>query len=166
MLGKHTLKPGEKTELRMVFDTQGNPGPFRKTATLTTDMPGQEETEATITGMVKEAPGAKIHVAPRRILADAAGLPGGKKQAFTVVNKGALPLVMVRIYSQASGAVYFDGSKEGNIVVGPGGARKVEIDLGAGDRTGRPSQEIIAIESNARNAPKTGYVIIIEHGPE
>ena len=148
----------------MVFDTQGNPGPFRKTATITTDVPGQEETEVTITGTVKEAPGAKIQVSPRRIVADAAGLPGGKKQAITVVNKGALPLVIVRIYSQGGGAVYFDGRKEGDIVVEPGGARKIEIDLGAGDRTGRPSQELIAIESNARNAPKTGYVIIIEHG--
>ncbi len=164
MLGKHTLKPGEKTALKVVFDTAGNPGPFRKTATLTTDVPGQEEVEVAVTGMVREAPAAKIRVEPRRIRPVPAGSQGGMKGEFTIFNNGSLPLVIGRVHSKESARVYFDSKKEGSIVVEPGGARKIEIVLGEDKQADRAGQELVAIESNARNAPQTGYVIIIEHG--
>jgi len=75
VLGQHTLKPQEKTELKLVFKTTNAPGLFEKIATLVTDAPGQEQIELHMRGTVKEAPGAKIAVQPRRI--DVGDLNGG-----------------------------------------------------------------------------------------
>ena len=162
MLGKHTLSPKEKTELRIVFDTRGNPGPFRKTAMLSVDTLGQEETEVEMTGTVTEAPGAKIQISPRKVVLSAGG-PAEKRQEFTIANKGALPLVIVRIYAKGSDTVYFDGKKEGNIIVQPGSTTKVEIDLSTGRKENPPAQQVIAVESNAKNAPSTGYVLFVQY---
>ena len=101
MLGKHTLNPGEKTELKAVFETAGRPGPFRKTVTLSTDIPGQEEIEAFVmTGTVKEAPSAKIQVEPRRVVLEKVESGTVRAQTFSVKNTGTIPLVITRIYSQ------------------------------------------------------------------
>ena len=45
MLGKHTLNPNEKTDLKVVFPTTGSPGPFEKKVFFTTNIPGQEKIE-------------------------------------------------------------------------------------------------------------------------
>ena len=45
MLGKHTLDPNEKTELKVSYATAGSPGHFEKKVTLTTNIPGHEKIE-------------------------------------------------------------------------------------------------------------------------
>ena len=99
MLGKHTLNPGEKTELKAVFDTAGRPGTFRKTVTLSTDVPGQEDFEAFVmTGTVKETPSAKIQVEPRRVILEKVEPGTVRAQTFSVKNTGTIPLIITRIY--------------------------------------------------------------------
>jgi len=97
VLGQHTLKPQEKTELKLVFKTTNAPGLFEKIATLVTDAPGQEQIELHMRGTVKEAPGAKIAVQPRRI--DVGDLNGGEKKevTITVMNNGNRPLVITAV---------------------------------------------------------------------
>jgi hypothetical protein len=57
MLGKHTLNPDEKTDLKVVFETEGRPGPFEKTVTFSTNITGLETVEVFhMKGMVREAP--------------------------------------------------------------------------------------------------------------
>ena len=57
MLGKHTLAPNEKTEIKVIYDTETLPGPFQKHVTLTTNIPGHEEIEIFMfKGVVEEAP--------------------------------------------------------------------------------------------------------------
>ena len=164
MLGKHTLDPNEKTDLKVTFDTAGRPGPFRKTVTFSTNIPGQEKIEVfSISGTVKEAPSAKIGVEPRRIILDGLERSSGKKQAFLVTNSGSLPLVIVRIHSRDGDTVYFDGAREGNVAVEPGQTKTIELQLRA-DKGEKQSQEFILIDSNAKNAGKAGYFLIVQYG--
>ena len=162
MLGKHTLNPGERTELKAIFDTAGRPGTFRKTVTLSADVSGQEDFEAFVmTGTVKEAPAAKIQVDPRRVVLER-GEPGTvRSQVFSVKNTGALPLVITKIYSQKGNTVYFDGTKEGNIAIGPEQVKKIELQLKTGNSQKDP-EEMIVIVCNARNASKGNYIIMIQ----
>jgi hypothetical protein len=162
MLGKHTLDPNEKTDLKVTFDTAGRPGDFQKSVYFSTSIPGQEKLEVfSMKGTVKEAPAAKIQVSPRRLAVDEQS--SGQKQEFSVTNPGSLPLVITRIYSKEGEPVYFDGTKEGNIVLEPGQTKKLELQLRAGEKP-KQSQEFIVFDSNAKNAGKTGYFIIIEYG--
>jgi hypothetical protein len=162
MLGKHTLNPGEKTQLKAVFETAGRPGIFRKTITLSTDIPGQEEIEAFVmTGTVKEAPSAKIQVDPRRVVLENVEPGMVRTQLFSVKNTGNIPLVVTRIYAQKSNAIYFDGIKEGNMVIDPDQIKKIELQLKAGSNE-KDLEEMIVIVCNARNASKGNYMIMIQ----
>ena len=103
MLGKHTLGPGEKTVLRITFDTKGSPGPFRKTVTVATDIPGREDLEVTIEGTVREAPAAKIRVTPRRVDLGTVGPGYVTTGPFAVTNPGSLPLVITKVLHKGHG---------------------------------------------------------------
>lgn len=156
MLVKHTLKPGEKTELKTVFDTKNAPGPFEKITTLQTDVPGREQIELVMTGTVKEAPGPKIAVTPRR--ADLGILKSGekKKQIITVTNTGELPLTVTAVGAKKGAAVTVIAASL-PLTIAPGKTAEAELLVTPG-RLG-PFNERIMIESNAKNAPKTGFVI-------
>jgi hypothetical protein len=162
MLGKHTLTPGEKTQLQAVFDTAGRPGPFRKTVTLTTDIAGQEDFEAFVmTGTVKEAPSAKIQVEPRKVVLEKVEPGAVRTQTFSVKNNGTIPLVITKIYAQKSNMLYFDGAKEGNMIINPDQTKKVELQFKAGSNEKDP-EEMIIIVCNVRNASKGNYMIMIQ----
>lgn len=162
MLGKHTLNPGEKTELKAVFETAGRPGIFRKTVTLSTNIPGQEEIEAFVmTGTVKETPSAKIQVDPRKVVFDGTEPGMVRPQIFSVKNTGTIPLIITKIYGQGSNILYFDGTKEGNIVIEPDKIKKIELQLRV-ENGEKQSEELIVIVSNARNTQKGNYMIMIQ----
>ena len=159
MLVKHTLKPSESTPLTITYKTLNLPGPFRKNIDISTDIPGQEEIEITIEGNVKEAPGAKIQVTPRKL--DVGLLPAGqqKKQTIAIANPGALPLHIRKISGKESKKVYFDASSQGELVVDAGRTVPLEIAI-SWDKAG-PFTELLNIESDARNATKGGFVILV-----
>jgi len=157
VLGKHTLKPGEKTELKAVFDTKNAPGPFEKITTLQTDVPGQAEIELVMTGTVREAPGPKIAVAPRRLDFGVLKINEKKKRTVTVTNPGERPLAVTAV-----------GVKQGSPVgvsavlpVAVAAGQKADIELIVTVSQPGPFSERVAIESNAKNAPKTGFVILV-----
>jgi hypothetical protein len=162
MLGKHTLNPDEKTELKVVFETEGRPGPFEKKVIFSTNLPGLETVEVFhIKGMVREAPAAKIRVEPRKISLQGIEASEGKKQIVAGTNEGSLPLTIVRIQSRDGSIVYFDGKKQGNIVIESNQTKSIELQF-AGKKN--QSQEYILIESNAKNAGKTGYFLTVQYG--
>ena len=165
MLGKHTLAPKEKTSLTITFDTKDSPGPFRKTATISTDIPGRQEMKVTIEGTVREAPAPKIQVKPRRVDLGAVQRGSILKQELAITNTGSLPLVIKRVYLKESGTAFFDAAGGGDMVIEPAATRTLEVAIRA-DKTGAPSEEFILIESNAKNAPKGGYVIIVQYSSE
>jgi hypothetical protein len=163
MLGKHTLRPAEKTSLNIVYQTTDRPGPFSKIVTLTTDSSDQQEIEVTVEGTVREMPAANIAVHPRKIVLEGSesGMP--VKREFTVSNSGKTPLEITKVFSKATGTVIFDSSKDGAFTVEPQKTKKLELQLRP-RVIGEKSRELVVIESNAKNAPKSGYVIMIEHG--
>jgi hypothetical protein len=161
MLGKHTLNPDEKTELKVTFETEGRPGPFQKNVTFATNIPGSETVEVfSIKGTVREAPGAKIRVEPRKIVLQGIEVSEGKKQIVSVTNEGSMPLAIALIRSKDGSRVYFDGKKQGNIVVEPNQTTSLELKLAAKKEQ---SQDYILIESNAKNAGKTGYFLVVQY---
>ena len=159
MLVKHTLKANESTPLTITYKTVNLPGPFRKNIDISTDIPGQEEVELTIEGFVKEAPGAKIQVTPRKL--DMGVLAPGteKKNTIVIANTGALPLHVKKIAGKESKKIYFDASSQGELVVDSGRSVPVELAIGS-DKTGAFT-ELLNIESDARNAAKGGFVVIV-----
>jgi hypothetical protein len=163
MLGKQALNPNEKTELKVSYATKGQPGPFEKEVYFTTNIPGYDKIEIfKMKGVVREAPGAKISVTPRRVTLEGTEVSAGKKQAFTMTNEGTLPLIVTGIHSKDGKAVYYDGAKEGNITIAPGQSRTIELQLkGKSDETA--DREMILIDSNAANAGKTGLFLMIQY---
>jgi hypothetical protein len=160
MLGKHTLAPRERTSLQVVFDTKDSPGSFQKIATITTSVPSVQELEVTMNGNVKEAPAAKIKVAPRRIDLGSIATGSVHKKELTIANEGSLPLEIRRIYGKETAVVYYDATKDGGILIEPGKTRKLEITFRPG-KSGDKVQELIIIDSNAKNVTKGGYVIMV-----
>jgi hypothetical protein len=163
MLGKHTLNPNETTELKVNFATKGRPGPFEKKVIFTTNIPGQEKIEIfMMKGEVKEAPGAKIAVTPRRVVLEGAEITAGKKQAFSFTNEGSLPLVITGIRSKDGKTVYYDGAKNGNITIEPAQTKTIELQL-MGKSDEKAERELILIDSNATNAGTSGLFLMIQY---
>ena len=163
MLGKHTLEPGEKTELEVVYLTQGLPGPFDKKVFFTTNIPGEEKIDIfRLSGNVREAPGAKIAVAPRRVVIEGDELKSGRKQVFSIKNEGVFPLVIKNMRSKDGENVYYDGARDGDITIEPGGELDIELQLKrrADVESGR---ELILVDSNAINSGETGLFLMIQY---
>jgi hypothetical protein len=163
MLGKQALNPNEKTELKVSYATKGQPGPFEKEVFFTTNIPGYDKIEIfRMKGVVREAPGAKISVTPRRVVLEGNELAAGKKQAFTMTNEGSLPLVITGIHSKDGKTAYYDCAKDGNITIEPGKSKTIELQLkGKSEETA--DREMIIIDSNAANAGKTGLFLMIQY---
>jgi hypothetical protein len=163
MLGKHTLNPNEKTELKASYATAGSPGPFEKKVFFTTNVPGNEEIEIfTMKGEVQEAPGAKMVVVPRKVALAGAERSNGKKQSFSITNEGTLPLVITDIRSKDDKTVYYDGSKAGNITIEPAQKKTIELQL-PGNSGDKEEREYMLIHSNDKNTGKSGLVIMIQY---
>ncbi len=162
MLGKHTLAPRETTSLTIVFNTAGLPGPFRKTATMGTKNADQGELEVTIQGTVKEAPCAKIKVAPRRI--DLGGVSEGTevRRKVTITNTGTLPLIITRIFMRGTGAAVHAASAQRPLTIAAGAGQTIECVITA-DRPKGAYQDSMILESNAKNATKGAYVVIVRN---
>jgi hypothetical protein len=166
MLGKHTLEPNEKTELKVSYATAGRPGPFEKKVILTTNIPEHEKIEIfMMNGEVLEAPGAKIAVVPRRVTLAGAERGAGKKQSFAVTNEGSLPLVITDIRSKDGKNVYYDGTKSGNITIEPAQTKNIDLQL-PGNSGDKEDKEYILIRSNAKNAGESGIFILVQYGPQ
>ena len=157
------MEPSEKTELKVTYKTEGSPGIFRKGVILSTSIPGHEKIEIfSMKGEVLEAPGAKISVEPRRIVLEGSERSTGKKQVISVTNNGTLPLEITRIHSKDGKTVYFDGDKEGILVVEPAQTKTLELRVAA-DSEKEPKRDFILIDSNAKNAGQTGYFLLVQY---
>lgn len=163
MLGKHALKPGEKTELTVSYETEGRPGPFEKKVMLATNIPGGKSIEIfSIKGEVLEAPGAKISVEPRRVTLKGEERAAGRVQRFVVKNEGSLPLVVKEIRSKDGKTVYFGGADEGALTVQPGQSGELELKI-PGKPGEKAEREFLLVDSNARNAGASGLFLLIQY---
>lgn len=156
MLGKHTLKPGEKTELQVTFATANSPGLFEKIVTIDVEAPEQKQYEVVMIGNVKEAPGAKIAMTSRKVELGTIKQGEPKKQKISVNNPGELPLTIQKA-NVKSGAGIMVSVEALPVTIAGGQAADVELAVTA-LKVGAFNERVI-IESNAKNAPKTGFVI-------
>jgi len=158
VLGKHTLKPGEKTELKVTFATINSPGLFEKIVTIDVDTPEIKQYEVIMTGNVKEALGAKISMKSRKVDLGVVRSGETKKQKILVNNPGELPLTIQQVSVKNGAAVALVVNSLPVVIAG---GQSVEIELAI--TLGKPGgfSERVIIESNAKNVPKTGFVFQI-----
>jgi hypothetical protein len=84
------------------------------------------------------------------------------KQALSVKNEGSLPLIIARIISKDGKTIYFDGAKQGNIVIESAQTKTIEIQLSANNGD-KPEREYILVDCNAKNAGESGYFLIVQY---
>jgi uncharacterized membrane protein len=156
VLGKHTLKPGEKTQLKVTFATANAPGPFEKIVSIDIEAPEQKQYEVIMTGTVKEAPGAKIAMTSRKVDIGVVKQGEAKKQKISVKNIGELPLTISKI--SVKGGASIAVSVEAIPVTIKGG-QAADVELAITPAKSGAFSERVTVESNAKNAPKTGFVI-------
>ncbi len=122
----------------------------------------QGELEVTIQGTVKEAPCAKIKATPRRI--DLGGVSEGTvvRRKVTITNTGTLPLIITRVFMKSTGAAVHAASAQKPVTIAADGEQTIECVITAGKPKGQ-YQDSIILESNAKNAPKGGYVVMVRN---
>ena len=164
MLGKHRLSPKEDAVLKIIYDTDGRPGPFEKRIYLITDSLVQPKLDITLKGEVLPAPAALIRVEPRKI--DIGYLQRGseKKIAFKVSNEGNQSLEIKKVYS-ATGKSLFILKGEPRKNIPP--KEFTELEITFQPTTTGPFAEVLLIDSNARNALNGQYAVMVigETGP-
>ncbi|MBN2374209.1 hypothetical protein JXL19_10530 [bacterium] len=159
MLGKRLLKPDEDTMLRIVYQTRDRPGPYEKRIYISTDIPGLDDVVITIKGTVLAASVAKIRVEPRKFKLGDIRKGSVTDLNLRMMNQGSETLVITKIQDTETGEIYFDGTKEGNLIIGPKGSSEFKVPFVTDSPV--PFIRVIFIESNARNAPDGRYGIMV-----
>jgi len=164
VLGKHQLDPKEEAVLKIIYNTDGRPGPYEKRIYLITDSLVQPKLEITLKGEVLPAPAARIKVEPRKI--DIGFLQKGSQEKidFKVSNEGNQSLEITKIYS-ATGKSLVIRKRETRKRIPPKEFTELEITFQT--TAIGPFVEVFLIDSNARNALNGQYAVMVigETGP-
>ena len=164
MLGKYRLNPKEDAVLKIIYDTDGRPGPYEKRIYLITDSLVPPKLEITLKGEVLPAPAARIKVEPRKI--DIGFLQKGSQKGieFKVSNEGNQSLEITKIYS-ATGESLVSTKGQAGKRLPPKESTEIEITFETSSIG--PFVEVLLIDSNARNALNGQYAVMVigETGP-
>ena len=164
MLGKHQLDPEEDTSLKIVYQTDGRPGPYEKRVYLITNSTVQPRLVVTLKGEVLPASAARMKVEPRKIRIGS--LPKGSQKdiTFRVSNEGNQPLKITNIHSATGKSLVFP-KKEMKVLIPPEASMNFEITFQT--TIAAPFTEVLFIDSNARNALGGQYAVMVicETGP-
>lgn len=139
----------------ITYNTFKYDGKFDKTVSVFTGHEGKDETVIRLVGYVDPIPMGVIELAPRKT--ELGNLAANKNNEVQIVlkNTGNAVLTVSRIVSQKFKTVYFDGEKEGPIVLAAGQHRTVKIVINPPE-PGRFLDSIL-IFSDARNDIGKGY---------
>lgn len=164
MLGKHQLDPKEDTALKIVYDTDGRPGPYEKRIYLITNSLIQPRLIITLKGEILPAPAALMTVEPRKINIGSLQKDAQKDIIFKVSNEGNRPLEITNIYSVTGKSLVFP-KKEIKTLIPPEAFLNYEITFK--NNTTGPFVEVLLIDSNARNVLNGQYAVMVigETGP-
>ena len=158
MLGKHQLEPKEDTVLKIIYNTDGRPGPYEKRVYLITDSLVQPKLEFTLKGEVLPAPAARIKVEPRKVTIGSLQKGSQKTIGFRVSNEGDRPLEITKIYS-ATGRSVVIRKREEKKRIPP--KEFTELEITFQPATVGPFVEVFLIDSNARNALSGQYAVMV-----
>ncbi|MBN1848328.1 MAG: DUF1573 domain-containing protein [Deltaproteobacteria bacterium] len=153
------MKSEEETILKIIYQTLNRPGPFEKRVFLFTNIPDQKEITITIKGMVREAPVPKIRVEPRKLRLGLINTNSVSNLSCRITNEGREPLTITKIHMIEGDTVYFDGKKQGNLVIKPKESTSIKIDFTP--MTEGPFTRVIFFETNAKNARNGRYAIMV-----
>ena len=164
MLGKHQLDPKEDAVLKIIYDTDGRPGPYEKRIYLLTDSLVQPKLEITLKGEVLPAPAARIKVEPRKINVGFLQKGSQKTIGFKVSNEGDQPLDITKIHSATGNSLVIRKSEEGKRIPPK---EFTELEITFQPAAIGPFVEVFLIDSNARNALSGQYAVMVigETGP-
>ena len=139
----------------ITYNTFKYDGKFDKTVNIFTGSEGKDETVIRLVGMVDPIPMGVIEMAPRKTEVGELVLNKDNTIQIVLKNTGNAPLTMSQIASQKFNKVYYDGEKEGPIVIPAGQQRTVKIII-VPPKAGRFLDSIL-IFSDARNDIGNGY---------
>ena len=164
MLGKHRLNPKEDAVLKIIYDTDGRPGPYEKRIYLITNSIVQPKLEITLKGEVLPAPAARIKVEPRKINIGFLRKGSQNKIDLRVSNEGNQSLEITKVYS-ATGKSLVIRKSEAKKCIPPKESTELEITFQT--TAIGPFVEVFLIDSNARNALNGQYAVMVigETGP-
>ena len=111
-----------------------------------------------MTGTVKEAPGPKIAVNPRKVSLGVLQPNEKKKQIIAVTNPGALPLTITAVNTKKDAGVIVSAEL---LPLTVAAGQKADLELVITTEKQGAFNERIMIESDAKNAPKSGFVIFV-----
>jgi uncharacterized membrane protein len=158
VLGKHLLGPKEDTVLKMVYDTDGRPGPYEKRVYLMTNSLVQPKLDITLKGEVLPAPAALIRVEPRKINIGFLQKGSQKNIDFKISNEGNQSLEITEVYSATGKSLII---QKGEVKRGIPPKESTEIEIAFQTNTIGPFVEVFFIDSNARNALNGQYAVMV-----
>ena len=134
-------------------------GKFDKTVSVFTGPEGKDETVIRLVGYVDPIPMGVIEMAPRKTEVGDLAANKDNEVEIAIKNTGNAGLTVSRIVSQKFNVVYFDGKKQGPIVIAAGQQRTVKLMINPA-KPGRFLDSIL-IFSDARNDIGKGYKGIV-----
>jgi hypothetical protein len=158
VLGKHQLNPKEDAVLKIIYDTEGRPGPFQKRIYLLTNSLVQPNLDITLKGEVLPAPAALIRMEPRKINIGFIQKDTQKEVGLKMSNDGNQTLEITKVYS-ATGKSFVDRKEGARINILP--KKSTEIEIVFQTNTIGPFVEVFFIDSNARNALDGQYPVMV-----
>jgi uncharacterized membrane protein len=158
VLGKHRLGPKEDAVLKIVYDTDGRPGPYEKRIYLLTNSLVQPKLDITLKGEVLPAPAALIRVEPRKINVGFLQKGSQKDIEFKVSNEGNQPLEITEIHSATGKGLVV---RKGEAKKGIPPKESTEVEITFQSNTIGPFVEVLLIDSNARNALNGQYAVMV-----
>lgn len=155
MLGQHELKPGQATELTIVYNTYKFPGKFEKFITLFTDIENQKELRIDINGFVKAIPMGVLEVEPRKIELGKVKVGVAVPGTISIKNVGDATMKVTKVVLKKSEVVCFDGS----VVIPAGKTHTMPFSVTVPE-AGK-YLDYALIHSDARNVTPKGYKVVV-----
>jgi hypothetical protein len=113
----------------------------------------------TLAGVVDPVPMAEISIEPRKADLGSIQRDNEKTVSLNITNTGNAQLIITKIYSERTDAVYYDEAVKGEIQIAAGKSRKIEIAIKP-QKKGRLI-DVIQVKCNARNAGTKGIYKIL-----
>jgi hypothetical protein len=164
VLGKHRLSPKEDSVLKIIYDTDGRPGPFEKRIYLLTNSLVQPKLDITLKGVVLPAPAALIRVEPRKINIGFLQKGSQKKIDLKISNEGNQSLEVTNVYSAAGRDLII---RNGDPLKRIPPKESIGLEISFQTIASGSFVEVLLIDSNARNALNGQYAVMVigETGP-
>jgi hypothetical protein len=112
-----------------------------------------------LAGIVDPVPMAGISIEPRKAKLGTIQMNTEKMVSLNITNTGNAQLIISKIYSERTNAVYYDGLEKGEIKIAAGESREIEIAIKP-QKMGRLI-DVIQLKCNARNAGMKGVYKIL-----